>query len=269
MVSRTIDAELAMSMSETSDAATSVTRTYRFGVAWRALGITFVALAAILPLLMLANNEPFELSLVLILVAFGIAGAWCYAHFAAYSVTVNDGGLLIERLARRRLVVPWREVVSWRSNEHEIIIRTVAQQKVSISVHFPGYDAILAAASRSLPDVVFSSPGERPIVSVEPALPEKRREHHLAMRRAWLRQGLRSLLLAIGVAIAAAAAGVALERIAFREMPRSLALPVIYVLAFITSWGYTMSVMLVVFALLYAVMATQESVRARRPPPAA
>lgn len=242
--------------------------TYRFGMAWRALGFTVVTVAIVLPLLMLANNEEVDVAVVLMSVGVALAGAWCYIHFASYKVTITDDGITLVRFGRRPAHLAWRDIVSVRTNEHEIAFRAADQRKIAISVHFPGYEAIEGAVARNLPDVAFPSPTARPPLPPEIRSAADLREYHHAKQRFWLRASRRCLLSATLLASAAFSAALATEHVPFRELPRAVAITLSYILAFARSWGYGMAIMLVVSSLLFAIMGLQEVLRARRVPPA-
>jgi hypothetical protein len=241
-------------------------RTYRFGMAWRALGVTLVALAILFPVLMIANHENVDGSVVLISAGFVLAGASCSAYFARYRVTIAEDGMTVECFGRRPAQLPWREVVAVRTTENAITFQTTGRQEVAISIHFPGYEAVEEAAARHLPDVAFSTPAARPVVAPEIVSDQDRREHHRARQRFWLRASGRSLLFAILMGAMAFAAAFAVEHGTFRQLPRAVAIVLLSVLAFAKSWGNTLAILLVVLSFLFAIMAIQEALHARRVP---
>lgn len=238
-------------------------QTYRYGMAWRAIGVTLVVCALVFPLLMMASNERIDAATVVVLVAMGLAGVWCYAYFARYRVTLGDDGMIVERLFRPRMHVAWREVVAARATDNAITFATADQRKLSISTYFSAYEAVADAAARNLPEAAFPSAEERPVAGPEIVTAEERRELHCARKAAWLRTARQSFYAALVLAVMAFAAGAAFERVPFRDLPRALAIVSRFVLSFAESWGALMAVLLGVFALLCAIMAAQEARNAR------
>lgn len=240
---------------------------YRFGGVWRALGVTLIALAVAFPLLMYTNHETVDLQASLTCVAFVVLGVWCYVHFSRYRVNIGEEGFIVERFGRRPFDVSWRDVVSVRRNEHEITFKTTDQRKIAISVYFPGLEALEAAYARYLPDVVFAAPTERPDVP-QLLTSEQRHEYHRARQRMWLVLSRRWFVASVVEVAITLTASLALEHVPFRQLPRLVALALVYLFTLAESHGYAIGIVFVGFAVMFGIMSLQEAARARRPPAA-
>lgn len=232
-------------------------QTYRYGTVWRALGVTGIGLAAVLPVLMALNNEKFDRATVVILSVLGLAGIWCYAYFAKYAVTVGPEQMTVYRLGRRPLAVDWRDVRSVRAENDELRFEFPGG-KVAIASVFPGYEAIDDAAARYLPDVAFETPEHRqlPEEPVEEPKPETVRAQHRAIAGAWRRLAYRCLAFAAALFTVAFLARAALTRIENRWLA--------WIVASLNSMGEMLGVFTCIAAMLFFIMSLQEVVRARR-----
>lgn len=241
--------------------------TYRFGIVWRISSAFVVLLALAFPMLMAFNNEVFDPSIVLMLVAFGISGVWGYLYYANYSVTIAPDSVTVRRFARRPHVFKWHEVrAAWRG-KNEIRFETTDHRKIAISFYFPGYAAVEDAARQHLSDVVFKRADRRPSVEVQIANPRNR--EFLANRRLWLRLSYGNVAGAVLFAVAALLADFAVERLDFGRTSRTDTVSLIYILKFAVSWGYRASMAFAFYATLTFIMYLQATVRFRRSPPAA
>jgi hypothetical protein len=242
---------------------------HRYGLVWRIAALFPLLLAISLPVLMLANHERFDVAIILLIGVLALAGVWSYFYVLKYAVAITPDGLTVYRLAHQPCVVAWREVTSVQERNGSIMFQTARHQKISISSHFPGYSAVVSAVAGNLPDVVFENPSERPAIEPEPRDHESWRLIRLARRRFWLRLAFR-LFIGAGLLLGGAfLAETALGRLDFHAMPHVLAVIVSFLLSFLQSWGYGMSVWLLVLSLLSLIMSLQENVRLRRLPPAA
>lgn len=239
-------------------------QTYRYGPVWSAIGWTSLALAVAFPLLMASNHERIDGPTVLMIVAFAVAGAWALLYFGKYAVTIEADGFTVSRLGRQPFAVTWRQVRSVRLADSALTLETTDRRRISVSTYFSGFRALEDAAARNLPDVAYGAPGLRP--AIEPELSgEDLRLQHLAVRGSWLRMARRAGAMAGVCLIAAAVADAVRDHLGVSKL---LFLPRV-LLVFVSGIGYPMGVVLAVVALSYLAMARQETVRARRVPPAA
>lgn len=84
--------------------------TYRFGAAWRALGITTVVVAIALELLIANEDGKFDSTGVATCAGVVGLGIWCYLYFRRYAITIDDEGLTLDCLWRQPMRIAWREI---------------------------------------------------------------------------------------------------------------------------------------------------------------
>lgn len=237
--------------------------TYRYGGVWRAIGITGVVLAMAFPALMVANRESFDAATIAILIAFGIGGAWAYAHFERYRVTITPAGFTVDRFLRVPFSVQWRDVLAIdRTETGDFVFRTSDRRKIVIPTEFPGALPLEAAAARNVPHA-FDTDGP-PLIEPEPRTPQERRLQLEANRRYWLRMSGRSLGVAVVLVLAGWIARSIQERIDFQEMPRAVAVVLRIILGSVEGVGLVMAALAAVLSIAALVMGAQESIRLRR-----
>lgn len=232
-------------------------QTYRYGMAWRAIGLTGIGMAVVLPALMVLDNEQFDRATVVLISVLAVGGLWCYAYYAKYAVTVGPDQMTVYRFGRPPLVVVWRDVRSVRAENDELRFEFHGG-KIAIASVFPGYDAIDDAAARYLPDVAFETPAHRqlPEEPAEEPEPETVRAQHRAIAAWWRRLAYRCLAFAAALFIVGFLARAIFPRIGNRWLA--------WIVASVDSMGVMLGVFACIGAVLFFIMALQEVVRARR-----
>lgn len=242
---------------------------YGYGRAWRALGVTAILLGIAFPVLMLLNHEVLDLQSIVICGIFVALGVWCYAYFSKYAIALDEDGFTLYRFAKPPMKVAWRDVITVSSGTDELVLRTNDHRTIKISIHFPGYAAIEAAAASHLADASYGG-APKPYVEAPTTDPEVLTARYIARRRFFIAMSRRSLYLSLGLCAAAWCASFILERADFRTLAKPLRIVAVYILAFAKGWGYGMSACFALIAFLLFVMFLQEIDRHRKGlPPAA
>jgi hypothetical protein len=239
------------------DGSIHFVNTFRYGRAWQALGVATVFIFVALPILIVLDGDDLSFSLLSMSVGFVALGVWCYLHFRAYTVVLDQDGFTVHRFARAPMRVEWREIIAVASDRNELVLATNVGRKVKISVHFPGYAPIEAAAVANLPGASFGSAG-KPFVEQPTDDPTILHERHEMRKRMWLRLSRRSLGISILLASAAWLSSLALRHLDFASLPELLTAIVVWILAFARGWGYGMAAWMVLMSVLLFIMYLQE-----------
>ena len=230
---------------------------YRYGPAWRALGIATVIIFIALPILIVLDGDDLELPLIAIDTTFLALGVWCYLYFRRYVLILEQEGFLLQRFARPPLRLAWREVISVSSDENELVLTTNTGRKVKISLHFPGYAAIEAATAANVADASYGAVG-KPYIEPPTVDPVVLRERHSARRRMWLRMSRRSAGISVVLLSAAWLSSLVLGHASLSSLTEPLRTIVIWILAFAKVWGYGMAAWMALMSVLLFVMCLQE-----------
>ena len=130
----------------------------RFGWARQLIGLTFVFLAAALPLLMWWNGEAFDVSIVVGLVGMAVFGAWAFLYARSYEVRIRDDGFVLSRLWTPGREVLWSSVVAARVTHRNVAFDTTDGRTVRVSGDLPDLQRLLAVAEERLPQAVWRDP---------------------------------------------------------------------------------------------------------------
>jgi hypothetical protein len=231
--------------------------TYRYGPAWQALGVATVFISVAMPILIVLDGDDLDVPLLAISVVFLTLGVWCFLHFRTYTIVLEQRGFIVHQLARSPMRFERRDIISVTSDQNELVFGTAAGRKVKISVHFPGYRAIEAAAAANLPEAVFGAVG-KPFIEPPTDNPGVLRERHEARKRTWLRSSRRSVAISIILASAAWLSSLALRQLDFSSLPELLAMTIVWILGFAKAWGYGMAAWMVLMSALLFIMYLQE-----------